>query len=194
MMEWIASLPSWALCLVVFLLRICDVSLGTVRTVAIVKGYIVSAVVLGFFELLIWVLAISQVISRLDESWVLAIAYAGGFAAGNAVGIVVERKLAMGISAIRLLSSHSGAEIADALRDDGYKATTFSGEGLNGPVKLVYAVAPRKFVRRMVRVAQDHDPDVFWISEPAHEGSRGTSLRLRQVPQPTGWRSVLKKK
>jgi len=193
-MEWMASIPVWTLCLTIFVLRICDVTLGTVRTVAIVKGHVSMAVVLGFFELMIWVLVISQVISRLDESWFLAFAYAGGFAAGNAVGIVLERKLAMGTSAIRFLSSKRGGSIADALRDQGHKVTTFSGQGSNGPVKLVYAVAPRRSVRRMIRIAQIHDPEVFWISEPAYEGSCGTSLRLPQVPHPTGWRAVIKKK
>jgi uncharacterized protein YebE (UPF0316 family) len=67
-MEWAATIPAWALSLMVFVLRVCDVTLGTVRTVAIVKGYLSMAVVLGFFELMVWVLAIRQVISRRDES------------------------------------------------------------------------------------------------------------------------------
>ena len=91
MMEWIASIPVWLLCLLIFGLRVCDVTLGTVRTVAIVKGYLSAAVVLGFFEVLIWILAVSQVIVRINESIFLGIAFAGGFAAGNAVGILVER-------------------------------------------------------------------------------------------------------
>lgn len=166
-MQWMASIPLWTLCLTIFVLRVCDVTLGTVRTVAIVKGHVSMVVILGFFELMIWVVAISQVVLRLEESWFLAFAYAGGFAAGNAVGIVVGRKLAMGTSAIRFLSSKLGGSLAEALLDEGYKFTTFSGQGSNGPVKLVYAVAPRKFVRQMIRSARVHDPDVFWISEPA---------------------------
>ncbi|MGB6001136.1 MAG: DUF5698 domain-containing protein, partial [Thermoanaerobaculia bacterium] len=85
-MEWIATIPVWLLCILIFVLRICDVTLGTVRTVSIVKGYLTLAVVLGFFEVMIWILAVSQVISRINESIFLAIAFAGGFAAGNAVG------------------------------------------------------------------------------------------------------------
>lgn len=193
-MEWVATIPLWVLCTLIFLLRVCDVTLGTVRTVAIVKGYILMAVVLGFCELMIWVLVISQVIARLNESWMLAIAYAGGFASGNALGIIVERKLAMGTSAVRFLSADRGTAIATALRKLGHPITTFVGEGLRGPVTLVYAVAPRKMLRNMIRTALHVDPGVFWISEPAHESSAGPSVRLRPVPHPTGWRAVFKKK
>ena len=193
-MGWMSSLPLLMLCLIIFALRVCDVTLGTIRTVAIVKGYVSTAVALGFFELLIWVLAISQVISRLDESWFLAISYAGGFATGNAVGIMVERKLAMGTSVVRFLTANHGESIADTLRSEGHKVTTFHGEGSHGPVTLVYAVAPRRLLRRMIRAAQLRDPGVFWISEPAHESSGGPSVRLRPVAHATGWRAVFKKK
>lgn len=194
MMEWMATIPLWVLCVLIFLLRVCDVTLGTVRTVAIVKGYIWMAVVLGFCELMIWVLAISQVISRLDESWFLAFSYAGGFAMGNAAGIMVERRLAMGTSVVRFLSSEHGEAIANALRSDGHKVTTFSGQGSRGPVTLVYAAGPRRDLRRLIRTARSRDPNVFWISEPAHESSGEPSLRLRPVPHPTGWRATFKKK
>jgi uncharacterized protein YebE (UPF0316 family) len=193
-MEWAATIPLWTLCLMIFALRVCDVTLGTIRTVAIVKGFVSTAVILGFFELLVWVLAISQVISRLDESWFLAISYAGGFATGNAVGIMVERKLAMGTSVVRFMTANHGEAVANALRSDGHEVTTFHGEGSRGPVTLVYAVAPRKQLRSMIRTAQRHDPDIFWISEPAHESSGEPSVRLRPVPHPTGWRAVFKKK
>ncbi len=142
-MEWIASIPVWLLCLLIFMLRICDVTLGTVRTVAIVKGYLSLAVALGFFEVLIWILAVSQVIVRINESIFLALAFAGGFAAGNAVGILVERRLAMGTSVVRILSANRGRAIADAIRQDGHGVSVFDGDGDDGPITLVYAVAPQ---------------------------------------------------
>lgn len=193
-MEWIATIPVWLLCLLIFVLRICDVTLGTVRTVSIVKGYIGLSVVLGFFEVMIWILAVSQVIVRLGESWLLPLCYAGGFAVGNAIGILVERRLALGTSVVRFLSATRGAEIARVLQGDGHTVTTFSGEGPAGPVTLVYAVAPRRDIRPMVRSAQAVDPELAYVSEPAHESNTGVQLRLRPVPNPTGWRSILKKK
>lgn len=193
-MEWVASVPVWLLCIVIFLLRICDVTLGTVRTVSIVKGYLSLAAFLGFFEVLIWILAVSQVIWRINESVFLALAFAGGFAAGNAVGILVERRLAMGTAVVRIISGTHGAEIARAIRGDGHDVTVFEGEGAEGAVSLVYAVAPRRHTSRMLRRARSIDPSLFYVSEPAHESFQGAALRLRPVPHATGWRAVFKKK
>jgi uncharacterized protein YebE (UPF0316 family) len=194
MMELLATLPLWLLCVLIFALRVCDVTLGTVRTVSIVKGHIVVSVVLGFLEVMIWIVAISQVIVRLEESWFLAFAWAGGFAVGNAMGILVERRLALGTSVVRILSTAHGKSIAEALRDQGHVATTFAGESASGPVTLVYAIAPRRRTRHMIDAARRIDPELLYVSEPAHESNGGVRLRLRPVPHPTGWRATFKKK
>ncbi len=194
MMEWVASVPVWLLCAVIFVLRICDVTLGTIRTVSIVKGRITVAAFLGFFEVLIWILAVSQVISRINESVFLALAFAGGFAAGNAVGILVERKLAMGTAVVRIISTTHGTEIARAIREDGRDVAVFDGEGVDGAVTLVYAVAPRRQTRQMLQRARSIDPSLVYVSEPAHESFQGAALRLRPVAHATGWRAVFKKK
>jgi len=193
-MEWIASIPVWLLCLLIFALRICDVTLGTVRTVAIIKGYLGLAVALGFFEVLIWILAVSQVIVRINESIFLALAFAGGFAAGNAVGILVERRLAMGTSVVRFLSANHGKAIAETIRQGGDDVSVFEGDGAEGPITLVYAVAPRRRTQKMLQRARAIDPELLYVSEPAHESFRGASARLRPVPHATGWRAVFKKK
>jgi uncharacterized protein YebE (UPF0316 family) len=193
-MEWVASIPIWLLCIVIFFLRICDVTLGTVRTVSIVKGYLPLAALLGFFEVLIWILAVSQVIWRINESIFLALAFAGGFAMGNAIGILVERRLAMGTAVVRIISDTHGFEIAKAIREDGHDVAVFNGEGADGTVSLVYAVAPRRHTPQMLRRARSIDPSLLYVSEPAHESFQGTSVRLRPVPHATGWRAVFKKK
>jgi len=193
-MEWIGSIPVWLLCIMIFFLRICDVTLGTVRTLSIVKGYLTLAVFLGFFEVMIWILAVSQVITRIHESFFLALAFAGGFAAGNAVGILVERRLAMGTTVVRIISNTHGPEIAHTIRSDGHDVAIFDGEGPEGPVSLVYAVAPRRRSPKILQLARSIDPALLYVSEPAHESFRGASLRLRPVPHATGWRAVFKKK
>ena len=193
-MDLLATIPMWLLCLLVFTFRVCDVTLGTMRTLSIVKGHIEISVVLGFFEVMIWIVAVSQVIVRLHESWWLALAWAGGFATGNAVGIMVERKLALGTSVVRILSAEHGDEIAETLRSQGHPASTFAGEGPHGPVSLVYAMAPRRLAKEMLRSARRIDPDLLYVSEPAHESNGGLQLRLRPVPHATGWRAVFKKK
>jgi uncharacterized protein YebE (UPF0316 family) len=193
-MGQLATLPMWLLCLLIFAFRVFDVTLGTMRTLSIVKGHIAVSVVLGFFEVMIWIVAVSQVIVRLQESWWLALAWAGGFATGNAVGILVERKLALGTSVVRILSAEHGDEIAETLRRQGHPASTFAGEGPRGPVSLVYAMAPRRLTKDMLRSARSIDPNLLYVSEPAHESNGGVQLRLRPVPHATGWRAVFKKK
>jgi uncharacterized protein YebE (UPF0316 family) len=162
--------------------------------VSIVKGHITLSVVLGFLEVMIWIVAISQVIARLQESWFLALSWAGGFAAGNAVGILVERRLALGTSVVRILSGTKGAEIAMALDQQGHVATTFNGESAGEPVTLVYAMAPRRHVRSIIQAARHLDPDLVYVSEPAHDSNCGVRLRLRPITHPTGWRATFKKK
>lgn len=193
-MDLLATIPVWLLCVLIFVFRVCDVTLGTMRTLSIVKGHITISVVLGFFEVMIWIVAVSQVIVRLHESWWLALAWAGGFATGNAVGIMVERRLALGTSVIRILSADHGDEIADSLRGRGHPVSTFVGEGARGPVSLVYAMAPRRLAKGMLQIARGIDPELLYVSEPAHESSGGVQLRLRPVPHATGWRAVFKKK
>jgi uncharacterized protein YebE (UPF0316 family) len=193
-MDFLSTIPMWLLCILVFVFRVCDVTLGTMRTLSIVKGHIATSVVLGFFEVMIWIVAVSQVIVRLHESWWLALAWAGGFATGNAVGIMVERRIALGTAVVRILSAHHGDRIADTLRGQGHPVSTFTGEGAHGPVSLVYAMAPRRLTKDMLRLARSIDPDLLYVSEPAHESNSGVQLRLRPVPHATGWRAVVKKK
>ena len=150
--------------------------------------------VLGFFEVGIWVVVISQVISRVGESWWLVIAYAGGFAAGNGVGILVERRLALGVAVVRIVSTAGGEKIAAALNDRGFNATLFVGERHERPVTLVYVAGPRRSIREILRTARSVDPDLLYVVEPAHESSEGVHSRLRPVPHGTGWRAVFKKK
>jgi hypothetical protein len=85
-MDLLATATTWQVCIAIFLLRIVDVSIGTIRTIAVVRGRPSVAVVLGFFEVLVWLLAISQVLARVMQEPIVALSYAGGFAAGNGVG------------------------------------------------------------------------------------------------------------
>lgn len=194
-MDFLATIPLWLLFIFVFLLRVTDVTLGTIRTVTIVKGYIGLSMVLGFFEVGIWVLVISQVIARIGESWLLVVAYAGGFAVGNGVGILVERKAALGMAVVRIVSqSGEGEAVAEELRLLGFPATTFAGEGAEGPVTLVYVAGPRRAIQTVLKTARAIDPDLFYVIEPAHESSQGVHSRIRPVPHATGWRAAFKKK
>lgn len=184
-----ANLPIWALVLVVFACRVVDVSIGTVRTIAVVNGRVVLSVVLGFLELLIWISAAGPVIVRLKESPLLIIAFAGGFAAGNAVGILLERKMALGDRVVRIISMAHGLEIAETLRDAGFTVTTFEGQGRDGPRTLLYISCPRKAIASLLEIARARDPQLYYVIEAVAE-----TRSLPAGPAPTGWRAIAKRK
>lgn len=187
-MENLLDVSPAVLALLIFLSRMADVSLGTMRTIAVVQARIPLAMVLGFIEVNIWVLAVSQVISRLDDFPYLTIAYAGGFAAGNAVGIALERRLAIGSAAIRVIS-RNGRALAGELNRLGHVVASIDGESPDGPQTLVYATCARRDLPSIIDRARAIDPNLFYVVERFAETSR-----LVPVPPTTGWRAVLKKK
>ena len=97
---------SYGIALLIFFLRIGDVSLGTIRIIFVARGNKFIAPLLGFFEVFIWVIAISNIIQHLDN-WVNYVAYAGGFAAGNFIGMLIEERLAVGVSLVRIITKRS---------------------------------------------------------------------------------------
>ena len=189
-MELINIFPVWALALLIFALRITDVSMGTLRTLMVVQGRINLSMALGFFEVLIWLVVITAVVQRVNESVWLVLAYCAGFASGNGVGIIIERKLSLGIMAVNMISTKLGKEIAAAIRDKGYTATTFQGEGRDGAVIQIFTICSRKKTGEVIAIAKEIDPKVFYDTAPVREWSND----LKPVVNPTGWRAVLKKK
>ncbi len=189
-MTAIDALPFWMVGIAIFLLRIIDVSLGTVRTISMVQGHRHFSVVLGFFEVLVWVVAVSQVVARIDQSPWLAPFYAGGFAAGIWAGMAIERRLALGRYVIRLISRRAAPAIVQALAGRGHVLATFAGETGDGPVHLVFVSARGGTVRDVLNTARQVDPDVFFLVEAAMDWSEN----VYPLPHPTGWRAVLKKK
>ncbi|MDH5805144.1 MAG: DUF5698 domain-containing protein [Gemmatimonadota bacterium] len=178
----------WIAGIVIFGLRIVDVSLGTVRTISVVNGRMGLSVALGFVEVLVWVTAISQVIGGVGQNPFLAVAYAGGFAAGNGVGIFLERRIAIGHCVLRIISTIEGPGVAHAIRDAGLVVTTFGGEGRDGPRTLLYTTCRRRDVDRIIARARKVDPNLFFVAE------RMSSTSHLPLPHPTGWRTVFKKK
>ena len=188
----LSDLPLWALALVVFGLRVCDVSIGTMRTISVVQGKLRMSVALGFFEVLIWVCGASQVMAGFQKYPLLAVAYAAGFAAGNGVGILLERAIALGSVALTIISPCAGPTIAARLRAQGQRLTSFSGEGRDGPVTMLYTTCPRRGLRKVLDVAREVDPRMFYTVEPLREWriDPGSSPR----PHAAGLRALLGKK
>jgi len=190
-MAALLDLPLWALAAVIFGLRIVDVSLGTIRVLAVVQGRIRLSVLLGFFEVGIWVVAVSQVIAGIRESPLLLLAYAGGFAAGNAAGILLERRLALGAVVLRIITHAADGRMAEQLRSHGHPLTTFRGEGRDGAVTLLYITCPRAALNAVLAEARGVDPDFFYVVEPAREWGHGFA---RTRSSTFSWHSLLKKR
>ncbi|MSR41621.1 MAG: DUF2179 domain-containing protein [Phycisphaerales bacterium] len=141
--------------------RIIDVSLSTFRTVAVIQGRRGLAWILGFFEVLVWVLVVSEVLATVkDHAW-YAIPYSVGFASGNWLGIWIEAYFALGNQVVRIFSK-DGAVMAAALRDDGFGVTEFDGRGKDGPVAMLFVAGERKRVADIVRIARACDPKCYY--------------------------------
>lgn len=175
----------------IFLARICDVSVGTVRTIVTVQGRMVVAFCLGLIEITVWIYVASTVMLQLKDSPILVAFYALGFATGNVVGIFVERKLAFGLIVLRVITSKAGNTIAERLREMGQPVTVFIGEGMLGPVLELYIVCRRRDLNLILQVVLEEDESAFYITEQA----RDVSKILRPfAQQQTGWHAVFKKK
>lgn len=182
------ALPLGLLAILVFFSRVLDVSIGTIRTLATVQGRVVLAFVLGLFEVTIWLVVIATVVNTvLDRPWLL-IFYALGFSTGNVVGIILERKLALGHSILRIFTGRHAAEITDTLRNSGYRVTKYEGEGARGPVWELHVVCERKLLNRALGLVQSIDPEVYFVCE--------TPTRVRRYTgfSQTNWLSALKRK
>jgi len=150
----------------IFGLRVIDVTLATLRMLLTMRGQRVVVPFIGFFEALIWVLAIGTAIQNLQSPWHV-LGYAGGFAAGTVVGIWVEEKLAMGLATIRVISRAEGQEIATALREEGFGVTEFDGYGRQGKVELLMTLVRRRQIGRVLTIAEALDDDAFIsVDEP----------------------------
>ena len=147
--------------LLIFVARVIDVSLGTVRVIFVSRGFKYLAPVVGFFEILIWLLAIGQIMKNLSNP-ACYIAYAGGFALGNFVGIHIAEKLSLGLVMIRVVTKKDAASLVDFLKAENYGVTSVDGHGTSGQVKVVFTIVPRREVRGVVELIKKFNPHAFY--------------------------------
>jgi uncharacterized protein YebE (UPF0316 family) len=152
--------------LAIFGLRIIDVSLSTIRIVLAVRGHKYVVPFIGFFEVLIWVFAVGNAIRFLDSPLHL-LGYAGGFATGSILGLLIEERLAIGYASIRVVSRFAGVEMADALRSRGFGVTEFGGHGRDGRVEIMYTVCRRRDIPVVIAEIERWDRQAFvTVEEP----------------------------
>lgn len=148
----------------IFTARILDVSLGTVRIIFVSKGYKRLAPFIGFFEVLIWILAISRVMQNLDN-WVCYVAYAGGFAMGNYVGMIIDEKLALGYELVRIITKTEADKLVKVLRDEGYGTTQVKASGSEGEVAVIYVIINRKKQKPVIELIRKFNPKALYTIE-----------------------------
>lgn len=161
--------------LLIFCLRLTDVTLGTLRILMTVRGRKPMAALIGFIEVTIFILAISRVVRNVGNVWNV-LGYSGGFAAGTLVGMTIEEHLALGWTVVRVISTDLSKRIADALRQAGYGVTEMSGQGMRGSVEIYEIVVRRADMPRVLQMIDKVDEKAFITVEESRRVYRGWRL------------------
>jgi len=157
----------------VFFARIGDVTLGTLRIIFISKGKKFLAPLFGFVEVLIWITVIGQVLEHSAGDMVCYIAYAGGYATGSFVGMLVEERLALGLHLIRVFTKKDGVALVHLLNAANFGATTATGQGVEGDVHVVETIVNRKHSDKAQTLITDYDATAFYVVSDIRSVRRG---------------------
>ncbi|TVQ11732.1 MAG: DUF2179 domain-containing protein [Balneolaceae bacterium] len=158
--------------ILIFFARIIDVTLGTLRIIFVSRSMKRLAVLVGFFESLIWLIAISQIVQNLSNV-ATYLAFAAGFAAGNFVGIYLEGKIAVGLLCVRAITRDDATKLMDYLKTSNYGVTIFSARGVQGRVRLLYLVIKRRELNQLLDIIRAHDPKAFITIEDVRAVNEG---------------------
>ena len=175
---------NWALlftCLFIASARVTDITLDTIRTVAIVQGRRAFAALLGFVEALVFIVAVAKVLANFDH-FVYAIAYAAGFAAGTYLGITLESRLALGEQLVAIFTRKMD-EVAPELRAQGYRITEFQGRGRDGEVSALFIEVPRRRSMKLVADARRVDDECFYLVQDIRLARRNPAPRFIREPK-----------
>jgi len=160
-----SQLFTWVILpLLIFFARIADQSIGTMRLIFLSKGYKYIAPFLGFFEVIIWLLAIGQIMEHLDN-FMCYIAYGLGFATGNFIGITLEERISIGNVIIRVITGTETITLVEHLRSLNFGTTVTDAAGSKGPVKILFTIIKRKDVQEVIKIIQQHNPHAFYTIE-----------------------------
>lgn len=157
--------------LFIFVARIFDVSIGTLRIILVNRGYKVLAPILGFIEVFIWVVAISKIMENLDN-WVNYIFYAAGFATGNFVGMYLEEKLAIGKVGVRIITKKGADKLIKNIGDEGFGITYVEAQGKHGDVHIIYSTCKRKKLNKLLDLVHEYNPKAFYTIEDIRHASQ----------------------
>ncbi len=146
--------------LLIMFMRICDVSIGTIRTILVVQGRKYLAGLAGMIEVLIWVFAIRYIFQNLDEV-INLFGYAIGFGIGNILGITIEQKIGLGFAQLNIISRSASEKIIELLRKEKYGVTVLPAHGVTGQLSIIVIIVPRKFQKKLIKLIESIDSTAF---------------------------------
>ena len=171
----------------IFLARVTDVSMGTIRILYVAKGKKWLATIISFFEILIWVIVIVQIIQNLDN-WLNIIAYAGGFAGGTFLGLAIEERMQIGLLMFRIITNKPSERLFQELKNAGFRVTSADAMGAFGPVKVLFTVVKRRRKKELARLVQAYAPNSFYTVEDVrhasfleHDMTQTTDIKTRML-------------
>jgi uncharacterized protein YebE (UPF0316 family) len=175
------DLSHYMLPLLIFIAEVCVVTLGTLRIIFVSRGQKVLAPVLGFFEVFIWLLAMCQIMQNLND-WTCFFAFALGFTLGNYLGIIIEKKLAMGTVFVRLITHRDAGALIEQLRTANFGVTSVEGQGVTGKVQIVMTVVKRKQLPVVVALIEAHHPGAFYAVDDLQSACEGVFPTPQERP------------
>ena len=146
--------------LLIMIMRICDVSIGTMRTILVVQGKKYYAGLAAMIEVLIWVFAIRYIFQNLDEV-INLFGYAIGFGIGNILGITIEQKIGLGFAQLNIISRSASEKIIELLRKQKYGVTVLPAQGATGQLSIIVVIVPRKFQKKLIKLIEAVDSHAF---------------------------------
>jgi uncharacterized protein YebE (UPF0316 family) len=152
--------------------------LGTLRIIFISKGYKNQAALISFFEILIWIIVITRVIQHIDN-WINYLAYAGGFATGSYVGMLIEERMTLGYDMIRIITRMNPNNLIHALRDEGFGITALKGNGMEGEVGVIYVIIQRSHLKRVSELIRQYNPQALYTIEDIRYVSKPIYYKLK---------------
>lgn len=151
---------------IIMLLRICDVTLGTLRTVFVVQSRKYHAGIAGFFEVLVWIFAMKYIVEHMDNTLNL-LGYASGFGFGTILGITIEQKIGIGYVQVNIISNLKTDLIVDSLRNKQFGVTVMPANGINGGVNVIHTIISKRMFKRLKAIVEEIDPSGFINILPA---------------------------
>lgn len=186
-----ALLPGWAVPLLIFVARVTDVTLGTVRIILVARGQRAIASVLGFAEVAIWLAAIGQIFRDMGsiENF---LAYGAGFAVGTYTGMTLERRLTLGMLLVRIIIPTENMDLIRLLQEKNFRITDIDASGAKGPKKVIFSVIKASRLKSLLDIVENFSPNAFYTVEDVrhvHEGipAEMTQSWGRYLLQPFFW-------